>query len=323
MSRIATRIQRPPSRPTARAEARAGRPGRRTHLERYARAAFLVPALAYVLLAFALPVVYNTLLSFEHTSPATIANLVAPFAGTANYKTTLLQSTTQSIILRTLIFTAGSLFLQFLIGLGLALLLNVRFPFKTIARSLIIVPWLLPLLVTGIIFRFLFQLEQGAVNQILVSLHLVSHPIGFLLTPGWAFVSILITNIWIGFPFFTVTLYSALQDVPAELKEAALLDGANTWQRLTRVTLPTIRPVIEVVLVLGFVFTLKVFDAVIGLTGGGPGNSTQLLATWAYNQSFQQFDYGTGAVINTVLLILALLAAPVYIWLNKASLRAA
>lgn len=323
MSRTATGIRRPPSLPAAGPGARTAPQGRRPHLERYARAAFLVPALAYLLLAFALPVVYNTLLSFEHTSPATIADLVAPFAGAANYKATLLQSTTQSVILRTLIFTAGSLFFQFMIGLGLALLLNVRFPFKTLARSVIIVPWLLPLLVTGIIFRFLFQLEQGAVNQILVYLHLVSHPIGFLLTPGWAFVSILITNIWIGFPFFTLMLYSALQEVPEELKEAAVLDGANTWQRLTRVTLPIIRPVIEVVLVLGFVFTVKVFDVVIGLTGGGPENSTQLLATWAYNQSFQQFDYGAGAVVNTVLLIFALLAAPAYIWLNKESLRAA
>jgi multiple sugar transport system permease protein len=282
-----------------------------------------VPALAYMLLAFALPVVYNTILSFEQTSPATIANLVAPFAGLTNYKATLLQSTTQSTIVRTLLFTAGSLFFQFIIGLGLALLLNLRFPLKTLARSVIIVPWLLPLLVTGIIFRFLFQLEHGAVNQILVYLHLVSHPIGFLLSPGWAFISVLITNIWIGFPFFTLMLYSALQDVPVELKEAAMIDGANNWQRLTKVTLPIIRPVIEVVLVLGFVFTVKVFDVVIAITGGGPSNSTQLLATWAYNQSFQQFDYGAGAVVNTLLLIIALLAAPVYIRLNKESLRAA
>jgi len=89
---------------------------------------------------------------------------------------------------------------------------------------------------------------------------------------------VLIANIWIGIPFFTVLLYSALQDVPLELKEAAMLDGANAWHRLFRVTLPVIRPVIEVVFVLGFVFTIKVFDVVIGLTQGGPANSTQLLA---------------------------------------------
>ena len=116
-------------------------------------------------------------------------------------------------------------------------------------------------------------------------------------------------------------LYSALQDVPIELKEAAMLDGANAWQRLIRVTVPVIRPVIEVVFILGFIFTVKVFDVVIGLTQGGPANTTQILAPWAYNLSFQQFNYGAGAALNTVLLLIALLAAPIYIWLNKESLR--
>jgi len=167
----------------------------------------------------------------------------------------------------------------------------------------------------------LFQLQAGAVNQILLDLHLVHQPIGFEVSPGWAYLTVLITNIWIGVPFFTVLLYSALQDVPAELMEAARIDGAGAWQRLTGVTLPIIRPVIEVVFVLGFVFTIKVFDVVIGLTNGGPANSTQLIATWAYNLSFQDFNYGAGAALNTVLLLIALAAAPLYIWLNRDSLR--
>ena len=168
-----------------------------------------------------------------------------------------------------------SLLFQFLIGFGLALLFNLRFPLNKLARSLVIVPWLLPFLVTGFIFRFLFQLEAGAINQVLLDLHLINQPIGYLLSPGWAYVTVLITNIWLGVPFFTVLLFSALQDVPPELKEAAMIDGAGPWQTLVRVTLPVIRPVIEVTFVLGFVFTVKVFDIVISLTQGGPANSTQ------------------------------------------------
>jgi multiple sugar transport system permease protein len=290
---------------------------------RYARAVFLIPAIVYVLFAFALPIVYNLILSFEQTSPATIASLFAPFAGLANYKAVLLDPTTQSAIVRTFTFTAGSLFFQFIIGFSLALLFNLRFPLRRVARSLVIIPWLLPLLITGFIFRFLFQLEAGAVNEVLSDLHLISQPVGWLTSPGPAFATILIANIWIGIPFFTVLLYSALQDVPVELTEAAMIDGANAWRRLIRVTLPVIRPVIEVVFVLGFVFTVKVFDVVIGLTQGGPANSTQLIAPWAYNLSFQQFEYGPGAALNTILLIIALLAAPVYIWLNRESLRRA
>jgi multiple sugar transport system permease protein len=287
----------------------------------WSRLVFLVPAGLYVLFAFALPVAYNLLLSFQQTSPATISTLFGPFNGLANYELVLSNSTTQSVIVRTFLFTAGSLFFQFLIGLGLALLFSLRFPLRRVARSLVIIPWLLPLLITGLTFQYLLQLEAGAVNRILQFLGVIDEPIGFLLTPDWAFVSILVANIWIGIPFFTVLLYSALQDVPVELQEAAMIDGANAWQRLIRVTIPIIRPVIEVAFVLGFVFTVKVFDVVIGLTQGGPANTTQILATWAYNLSFQQYDYGAGAALNTVLLIIALLAAPIYIWLNRQWLR--
>ena len=290
---------------------------------RWARIAFLVPAVLYVLFAFVIPIIYNLILSFEQTSPATVSSLFAPFAGIQNYKLTLEQATTQSAIVRTFSFTILSLLFQFVIGFALALLFNLKFPLRKIARSLIIIPWLLPLLITGFIFRFLLQTEAGAVNQVLQNLHLISHPVGFLTVPGWAYVSILIANIWIGIPFFTVLLFSALQDVPVELKEAAMLDGANAWQRLIRVTLPVIRPIIEVVFVLGFVFTIKVFDVVIGLTQGGPANSTQILAPWAYNLTFQQFEYGQGAALNTILLLIALVAAPIYISLNRESLRRA
>ena len=323
-----------PAAPSVRAEQRPRRPagpaGRaggasrsdlRARYRRAARLVFLIPAGLYVLFAFVVPVIYNLILSFEVTTPATIASLFAPWAGISNYKLTLLQSITQSALIRTLTFTVLSLLFQFLIGFGLALLFNLRFPLNKLARSLVIVPWLLPFLVTGFIFRFLFQLEAGAVNQVLVDLHLIHAPIGYLLSPGWAYVTVLITNIWLGVPFFTVLLFSALQDVPPELKEAAMIDGAGPWQTLVRVTLPVIRPVIEVTFVLGFVFTVKVFDIVISLTQGGPANSTQLIATWAYNLSFQQFDYGAGAALNTVLLIIALLVAPIYIRLNRDSLR--
>ena len=311
---------RRPAGPAGRAGG-ASRSDLRARYRRAARLVFLIPAGLYVLFAFVVPVIYNLILSFEVTTPATIASLFAPWAGISNYKVTLLNSITQSALIRTLTFTVLSLLFQFLIGFGLALLFNLRFPLNKLARSLVIVPWLLPFLVTGFIFRFLFQLEAGAVNQVLVDLHLTHAPIGYLLSPGWAYVTVLITNIWLGVPFFTVLLFSALQDVPPELKEAAMIDGAGPWQTLVRVTLPVIRPVIEVTFVLGFVFTVKVFDIVISLTQGGPANSTQLIATWAYNLSFQQFDYGAGAALNTVLLIIALLVAPIYIRLNRDSLR--
>jgi multiple sugar transport system permease protein len=282
---------------------------------------FLAPAIAYLLFAFALPIVYNVMLSFEKTSPATIASFTAPFAGLDNYRFIWNDPTSRAAINHTFVFTFLSLAGQFIIGFSLALLFSLRFPGRTFARSLIIVPWLLPLIVTGVIFRFLFQAEGGAVNQLLMNLGLADHPIQWLNDPDLALWTILIANIWLGVPFFTLLLYSALQDVPVEVKEAAVIDGAGPWQRLRLVIVPIILPVIEVTLLLGFVFTVKVFDLVIGLTGGGPANSTQLITTWSYNLSFQQFSFGQGAALNNVLLVLALICSPLYLWLSRGSLR--
>lgn len=289
--------------------------------QRLAGWAFLTPAIAYVLFAFALPIIYNIVLSFEQTSPATIASVTAPFAGLANYRFVLHDPTSRTAIVHTFEFTAGSLIGQFVIGFALALLFSLRFPGRTFARSLVIVPWLLPLIVTGVIFKFLFQLEGGAIDQLLVNLGIVHHAVDWLDNPHLALWTVLIANIWLGVPFFTLLLYSALQDVPTDVKEAALMDGAGAWQRLRLVIVPIILPVIEVTVLLGFVFTVKVFDLVIGLTGGGPANSTQLITTWSYNISFQQFSFGQGAALNNVLLVLAVICAPIYLMLNRGSLR--
>jgi multiple sugar transport system permease protein len=320
-------VESPPSPPTGtHGGDRAAVPGSQRRLSSWRRQQlagwlFLAPAIAYVLFAFALPIVYNVMLSFEHTSPATISNFTAPFAGLDNYRFILHDPTSRQAIGRTLEFTVLSLLFQFLIGFSLALLFSLRFPGRTVARSLVIVPWLLPLIVTGVIFRFLFQAQGGAVNQLLVDIGLVHDPVQWLNDPSLAFWTILVANVWLGVPFFTLLLYSALQDVPVEVREAAIIDGASPWQRLRLVIVPIILPVIEVTLLLGFVFTVKVFDLVIGLTGGGPANATQLITTWSYNLSFQVFSFGEGAALNNVLLVLALIAAPLYLWLSRDSLR--
>ena len=282
---------------------------------------FLTPAIAYLLFAFALPIVYNVMLSFERTSPATIAHFTAPFAGLDNYRVVLNDPTSRQEIVNTFVFTFGSLLGQFIIGFALALLFSLRFPGGRLARSLVIVPWLLPLIVTGVIFRFLFQVEGGAVNELLSYVGLADRPIDWLDNPHLALWTVLIANIWLGIPFFTLLLYSALQDVPAEVKEAALIDGAGPWQRLRLIIVPIILPVIEVTLLLGFVFTVKVFDLVVGLTGGGPANATQLITTWSYSLSFQTFSFGQGAALNNLLLVLAMICAPLYLWLSRNSLR--
>lgn len=291
------------------------------HKQQLAGWLFLIPAIAYVLFAFATPIVYNVAFSFEHDSLSTIGSISAPWAGVSNYTTLFHDQIATSAIVHTLIFTVGSLAGQFLIGLGLALLFSTQFPGRTIARSLVIVPWLVPLLVTGVIFRFMFQQEGGAVNQVLMDIGFIHTPIDWLGSTSYALLTVTLANIWLGVPFFTLLLYSALQEVPAEVKEAAMVDGAGPWQRLRLVILPIILPVIEITFILGFVFTVKVFDLVIGMTGGGPANATQLISTWSYTLGFQEFNFGEAAALNNVLLVAALVCAPLYLLLSRDQLR--
>ncbi|MGD0198292.1 MAG: sugar ABC transporter permease [Solirubrobacteraceae bacterium] len=291
------------------------------HKQQLAGWLFLTPAIAYVLFAFATPIVYNIALSFERDSLSTIGSIGAPWAGLSNYTTMFHDQIATSAIVHTLLFTVGSLAGQFIIGLSLALLFSNRFPGRTVARSLVIVPWLVPLIVTGVIFRFMFQQEGGAANQVLMDIGLIHSPIDWLGTTSYALLTVTLANIWLGVPFFTLLLYSALQEVPEEVKEAAMIDGANSWQRLRLVTIPMILPVIEITFILGFVFTVKVFDLVIGMTGGGPANATQLISTWSYTLGFQEFNFGEAAALNNVLLVAALVCAPLYLLLSRDQLR--
>jgi len=130
-------------------------------------------------------------------------------------------------------------------------------------------------------------------------------------------IAVIGVNIWLGIPFNTTILYSGLQAVPEELYEAAALDGAVGWKAFWHITWPSIRSVVSVVIVLGVVLTLKVVDIILGLTGGGPANSTQTLATWAYQNSFVQFLFGQGAAISNVLIVISLLFAVVYLYINR------
>ena len=139
--------------------------------------------------------------------------------------------------------------------------------------------------------------------------------INWLTSPQWALVAVLIANIWIGIPFNLVILYSGLQSIPGDIYEAASLDGANGWQKFWRVTFPLLKPVSAITLLLGLVYTLKVFDIIWIMTRGGPGDSSQTFATWSYDESFGNVlpRFGTGSAISTLLILMALVAGLVYI----------
>jgi multiple sugar transport system permease protein len=296
------------------------RPSRR---QRIVELLFLLPAVAFLLIFFGYPIVKNVLMGFQHYTTSTFFTGRAPWAGLANYRAVLGSNVFSEAARNTLLFTAGSIVGQFTIGLGLAVYFQRKFPLSGLLRSLLLLPWLIPLLAATTVWRWILDKDSGVLNRLLADVHLIgSHPgahPGWLTDPSLALVSVVLVNIWIGIPFNATILYGGLRDIPEELYEAATLDGAKGWQAFRYITWPLLRPVVNVVLVLGVVYTLKVIDIILGLTGGGPANATQTIATQSYQLSFVQFDFGQGAAAANILIVISFVFAVLYL---RASRRA-
>ena len=276
-------------------------------------ALFIAPAVVYALVFFAYPLVYGIIMSFERFGFAAVVHGSGPFAGVANYRAAIADPVTLTAVVNTVIFTVVSVASQVAIGLGIALLLNRPFFLSSLLRRLVLVPWLIPLVASGTVFSLMFSSTNGFINNVLLQLRLVSSPVQWLLSPRPALTAIILVNIWAGIPFNTLVLYSGLQDIDPVLNEAARVDGTNALQRLRYVTVPMLRPVMLIVIMLGIIATVKTFDIVYVMTAGGPDNATQLMSTWAYTQAFVIFNFGEGSAISNLLLVASFLMALVYL----------
>lgn len=278
--------------------------------------AFLLPAVLYMVLFFGYPIVQNFIMSFQNYTSTTYVTGEAPWVGLENYAAIFDDPLFFTALINTVLFALGSLAGQFVIGLSLALFFRKRFPLSGVLRSLILIPWLIPMIVASAVWRWILELDNGALNQFLGGLGVIAEPIPWLTSPELALLSLIIVNIWIGIPFNMVLLHSGLQGIPEDLYEAAQLDGATGWRSFAYITVPLLRPVMGVVLLLGVIYTLKVIDLILGLTGGGPANSTHTIATRSYELSFVQFDFGQGAALGNILIVMALAFAVAYLWSN-------
>jgi len=278
---------------------------------------FILPALAYTVVLFGYPLFKDINISFQKYGFGALAAGHGPYVGFANYSAMLTSAVTIRALINTLVFTVASVVVQFGIGFAMALYLVRKFAASGVLRRLILIPWVMPLVVTGTIFYLFFQTSNGMANEILQGLGIIHSPIGWLTNGDLAVAAIIIANIWAGVPFNAILLYSGLQDVPDDQIEAAKIDGAGPWQRFMNVTVPAMRPVILIVLMLGIVYTAKVFDLVIILTNGGPANESQLMSSWAYTQAFGEFNFGTGTAVGNILLVFCFITGLVYLWLSR------
>jgi len=279
--------------------------------------AFVIPALLFLAVFTIYPICTTVILSFEQVDLGSLVSGITPFAGIENYKVVLGDPVFQRGVGTSLIFTAVSVMFQYILGFMLALLFNQRFPLSRLLRGLIMMGWVLPIVVSSTIFKWMLQQDTGIINYVLLALHLVQQPIPWLNDPRVALLAPIIANIWLGVPFYMALLLAGLQGIAPHLYEAAMVDGANAVQRLRYITVPLMRSPSLIVMTLGIVYTLNVFDLIYILTNGGPANATNVLPIYAYQQAFSYFNLGTGAAVTMLIFVFLLVVSLGYLFLIR------
>lgn len=271
---------------------------------------FVLPALVYMLFFVGYPIIDNIRLSLIDVNVMNLSSGDQPYVGLDNYKLLFSEGILMKSIVNTLIYTVACIALQFIIGLAFAMLFSQSFRLAQRLRGLIMISWLLPATITAMIYKFMFG-SGGIVNELLVQLS--GSPVEWLVTPVPAMLTLVIANTWIGIPFNMILLTTGLTTIPKDIYESASIDGANVVQRFFRITLPLLKPAIYSLLVLGFIYTFKVFELVLIMTHGGPVNSTQMMSTYAYKLSFDIFSFSQGAAASNVMFLLLLVVGFIYL----------
>jgi multiple sugar transport system permease protein len=212
------------------------------------------------------------------------------------------------------IWAVSVTFLQFCLALGLALLLSQPLRFRWLARSLALVPWAMPPVVVGIMWRLVFQPQAGVLNELLYRAHLPGSSIDWLSDFKWALPAVILVGIWAGMPQTTVALLAGVQSIQDELHEAAAVDGAGTLRRFWTITLPQLRPVIVAITTLDLIWNFNSFGLVYVLTQGGPGHSTELPMLFAYNEAFKYGEFGYASALGDAMVLVIAGVLGFYLW---------
>jgi len=270
---------------------------------------FLAPAIVFFVVFFLFPLGYGVYMSTTNYTTGTFITGRAPFVGTANFEAILAEPITFRALTNTVTITVVSVAVELVLGLLLALLFARTFPGSRWLPTLILLPWLLPAVVVATVWKSLLA-GDGPINDILGALGIPVQ--AWLANPATALPAVIVVAVWASLPYWATILGAALKQVPAEQLEAAQLDGAGAWRRLTAIVLPTIWPVVSVLVVMSVVYTLLIVDLVLVLTAGGPANSTVTLGLLSYRQAFQQFQFGQGGAYGMLLLGISILFAIAY-----------
>jgi multiple sugar transport system permease protein len=278
---------------------RSGASGLRSiHFEQSTFGIFLIIPLVLILLGLLLfPMISSVLVSFQ----SKVIGTPGKYIGLGNYRELLTQDRVfLEVFINTLVYATLSVVAKLALGFAAALVLNERIRGQNLFRGWILMPWIIPTLVVGLMFRWMFDQSGGVVNYVILKLGLMKVPPAWLAESLLAKGAVIFANVWRGFPFFMITILAGLQSISPELYEAAAMDGARWTQRTRHITIPGVRSVILVVVMLSIIWTYNDFELLWVLTSGGPSYSTHIFVTYAYMLSFQGSRFGYASAVSLV-----------------------
>ena len=276
-------------------------------------AAFLViPALLPILILSVLPLARGIYIAFTDAR----AGLDVPtnFIGLDNFQELIHDDLFINAFKIGLIWSVSVTAIQFVLGLCLALLLTQNLHGRWLARSLALVPWAMPPVVVGIMWKLIYQPQAGVLNELLRRGNLPGENIDWLSSFSWALPAVIVVGVWAGMPQTTIALLAGLQAIPDDMHEAAAVDGATAWQRFRTITWPQLRPVIVAITTLDFIWNFNSFGLVYVLTEGGPAGKTELPMLFAYNQAFKYGEFGYAAALGCAMVVVIASGLIFYLW---------
>jgi multiple sugar transport system permease protein len=271
----------------------------------------LAPALAFTLTFALYPVVDSFVLSLHRIFSA-MPDLGQPFVGFENYRELAADPVARQAFLVTVGFVICSTLLELALGLGIALVIHEHFPGRGWVRAAALIPWAIPTVVASQMWRFIFNDQYGLANLVLFGDHVAEY-VPWLAYPGFAWVAIVLADVWKTSSFAGLLILAGLQVIPDELYDAARIDGANAWQRFWRITLPLLRPALLLALLFRTMDAFRVFDLVFVMTQGGPGGATQVLQFYGYKALFTEGRMGYGATISVTVFVAIFVLSLFYI----------
>ena len=281
-------------------------------------AVLLAPALLVILAVIAFPLIFNFILSFSNANIYHIRDW--RLIGFAQFISVFRQQLFWSILLKTIIWTTVNIAFHVSIGVFLAVVLHQRFiRGKSIWRVLLILPWALPQYITALTWRGMFNYEYGAVN-LLITKYLHLSPVQWLTSPFEAFLAVIITNVWLGFPFMMVIALGGLQSIPDDLYEAADVDGASKWFQFWNITVPLLRPIMVPAITLGVIWTFNNINVVWLVSNmGEPADSTHILVSYVYKAAFNMYRFGWAAALSVVIFAILFTFSQVFLKKTRAA----